>query len=47
MTDRMTRFGTLKSGVGKTLRNASLSVVRHVPGVRRAIATNLAELHVR
>ena len=47
MTDRMTRMATLQSSVGKTLRNAALGVAAHVPGVRRAIATNLAELHVR
>jgi 2-polyprenyl-6-methoxyphenol hydroxylase-like FAD-dependent oxidoreductase len=47
MTDRMTRMGTLQSAVGKTLRNAALSLAGHVPAVRRAIATNLAELHVR
>ena len=47
MTDRMTRLATLQSGLGKMLRNASLNVAGHVPGLRRAIATNLAELHVR
>jgi len=47
MTHRMTRIATLRSSVGKSLRNTALGFVGHSPRVQRAIATNLAELHVR
>lgn len=47
MTDRMTWMGTMQSSFGRSVRNAVLGFAGHVPGVKRAIATNLAELHVR
>lgn len=47
MADRMTRMATLKSASGKALRNAALRFVGHLPVVRHAVATRLAELDPR
>jgi 2-polyprenyl-6-methoxyphenol hydroxylase-like FAD-dependent oxidoreductase len=43
-TDRMTRMATLKSGTGKALRNMAIALMGHLPPVRTALASNLAEI---
>jgi 2-polyprenyl-6-methoxyphenol hydroxylase-like FAD-dependent oxidoreductase len=44
LTDRMTRVATLKSSVGKGIRNQLLSLIGRLPPVRAFLAKNLAEL---
>jgi 2-polyprenyl-6-methoxyphenol hydroxylase-like FAD-dependent oxidoreductase len=46
-TDRMTRMATMKSGIGKALRNAAFAFAGHLPPVRAAVANTLAELDAR
>lgn len=46
MTDRMTRAATAGNGAPRLLRNAFISLIGHIPGVSRKIATQLAELEV-
>lgn len=47
LTDRLTRMATMKSGVGRSLRNASMKFAGVMPPVRDAIAFRLAELNTR
>jgi len=44
LTDRMTRAATLKSPLGREVRNALIALVGHLPPVRRRVAITLAEL---
>jgi 2-polyprenyl-6-methoxyphenol hydroxylase-like FAD-dependent oxidoreductase len=44
LTDRMTRAATLKSPLGREVRNAIIGLVGHVQPVRRRVAITLAEL---
>jgi 2-polyprenyl-6-methoxyphenol hydroxylase-like FAD-dependent oxidoreductase len=46
-TDRMTRMATLKSGLGRSLRNVAFAFAGHLPPVRAALANTLAELEAR
>jgi 2-polyprenyl-6-methoxyphenol hydroxylase-like FAD-dependent oxidoreductase len=46
-TDRMTRMATLKSGLGRSLRNVAFAFAGHLPPVRTALANTLAELETR
>jgi 2-polyprenyl-6-methoxyphenol hydroxylase-like FAD-dependent oxidoreductase len=46
-TDRMTRMATLKSGLGRSLRNVAFAFAGHLPPVRTALANTLAELEAR
>jgi 2-polyprenyl-6-methoxyphenol hydroxylase-like FAD-dependent oxidoreductase len=45
MTDRMTRLATIKSPTGQTLRNLAVAFAGHLPAVRAALASTLAELN--
>jgi 2-polyprenyl-6-methoxyphenol hydroxylase-like FAD-dependent oxidoreductase len=47
LTDRMTRAATMRPGPGRSLRNAALALVGHIPRARAAIARSLAELDNR
>jgi 2-polyprenyl-6-methoxyphenol hydroxylase-like FAD-dependent oxidoreductase len=47
LTDRMTRAATMHPGPGRSLRNAALAFVGHIPRAREAIARTLAELDNR
>jgi 2-polyprenyl-6-methoxyphenol hydroxylase-like FAD-dependent oxidoreductase len=47
LTDRMTRAATMHPGPGRSLRNAVLAFVGHIPQAREAIARSLAELDNR
>ncbi len=46
MTDRITRAATAGDGAPRLLRNAFISLIGHIPGLSRKIATQLAELEV-
>jgi 2-polyprenyl-6-methoxyphenol hydroxylase-like FAD-dependent oxidoreductase len=46
-TDRMTRLATMKSPTGRVLRNMAVAFVGHLPWLRAAVATTLAELDAR
>jgi 2-polyprenyl-6-methoxyphenol hydroxylase-like FAD-dependent oxidoreductase len=47
LTDRMTKMATLKSGVGRALRNTAMTIAGRLPPVRAALAKRLAELNTR
>jgi 2-polyprenyl-6-methoxyphenol hydroxylase-like FAD-dependent oxidoreductase len=47
LTDRMTRAATMHPGPGRSLRNAALAFVSHIPWAPEAIARGLAELDNR
>ena len=47
LTDRMTRMATLRGRRARSLRNAVVRLVAAIPGVRRRIAFELAELRYR
>jgi 2-polyprenyl-6-methoxyphenol hydroxylase-like FAD-dependent oxidoreductase len=47
LTDRMTRMATMKSSVGKALRNAAFAIAGRLPPVRSRLAKSLAELNDR
>jgi 2-polyprenyl-6-methoxyphenol hydroxylase-like FAD-dependent oxidoreductase len=44
-TNRMTTAALMKSRTAQTLRNIALGLLGHLPAVRAALATSLAELH--
>ena len=44
MTDRLTRIATMKSRAGQHLRNVAVTLAGHMPPVRAALASKLAEL---
>ena len=46
-TDRITRMATVKSGIGRSLRNVAFAFAGHLPPVRAALANTLAELDAR
>src|SRR5262249_40602399 len=46
-TDRMTKAATLRSHAGRSVRNAVLGMLGHVPPVTRFLATELAGLRNR
>ncbi len=46
MTDRITRAATTENGASRLLRNAFITLIGHIPGLSRKIATQLAELEV-
>jgi hypothetical protein len=43
----MTRLATMKSPTGRALRNMAVAFVGHLPWLRAAVATTLAELDAR
>jgi len=43
-TDRLTRLATMKSGVGRSLRNAVIGIAGRLPPIQGALARKLAEL---
>jgi 2-polyprenyl-6-methoxyphenol hydroxylase-like FAD-dependent oxidoreductase len=45
--DRLTRLATVKGRQTRSLRNAALRVLDHVPAFQRRLAMELAELHVQ
>ena len=47
ITDRMTRAATMRSDIGRRLRNTALMIAGHVPGVPEMMARKLAELDRR
>ena len=47
LTDRMTRAGTLKTPAARTLRNAVVSLIGHIPGVADKVALQISELENR
>jgi 2-polyprenyl-6-methoxyphenol hydroxylase-like FAD-dependent oxidoreductase len=47
LTDRMTRAATLKNPAAREVRNTLISLLGHLPPVRRRIAVTLAELRNR
>jgi antirestriction protein ArdC len=47
LTDRLTRAATMHLGPGRSLRNAALAFVGHIPRAPEAIARSLAELDNR
>lgn len=47
MTDRLTRMATMKSRAGQHLRNVAVALAGHMPPVRAALASKLAELDAR
>jgi 2-polyprenyl-6-methoxyphenol hydroxylase-like FAD-dependent oxidoreductase len=44
LTDRLTRTATMKSSIGRALRNIGMTIVGSLPPVRAAMALRLAEL---